>query len=156
MMLTIESLANVILSMSSDVSNKKIQKLTYYVYAWYMAIYGVKIADIEFEAWEHGPVCRRLYNRYRSYGWNIIPQYRGFVLVDDEKIRFIQSVLNVYGNYTADELEKMTHKEQPWLEARAAGENSGMTNNVISDMSLKTYYSKQYLVREEILKYICE
>lgn len=63
MMLSIESLTNVILSTCDDVSNKKLQKLAYYVYAWYMTFYGVKIANMEFEAWEHGPVCRKLYNK---------------------------------------------------------------------------------------------
>ena len=45
-MLSIESLTNVILSICDDVSNKKLQKLAYYVYAWYLTIYGRKIVDI--------------------------------------------------------------------------------------------------------------
>ena len=154
-MLTIESLANVILNICDDVSNKKIQKLSFYVYAWYMAIYGEKIADMQFEAWEHGPVCRKLYNKYRSYGWNVIPKYKGFVLVDDEKIKFIKSVLNIYGDYTADELEKMTHSETPWIEARNICEKTGVTNTVISDELLIRYYSEQYFIKEQILKFIC-
>lgn len=150
-MLSIESLTNVVLSMCDDVSNKKLQKLAYYVYAWYMTFYGVKIANMEFEAWEHGPVCRRLYNQYRCYGWNIIPPYKGFVLANDEKIKFIQGVLNVYGCYSADELEKMTHDELPWIEAR----NTRMMNAVISDTTMKMYYSEQNDVKERILEFIC-
>ncbi len=150
-MLSIESLTNVILSMCDDVSNKKLQKLAYYVYAWYMTLYGEKIANIEFEAWEHGPVCRKLYNKYRCYGWNIIPPYKGFVLADDEKIKFIQGVLNVYGRYSADELEKMTHDESPWIEAR----KTSMMNTVISDMTIKMYYSGQIDIKEKIMGFIC-
>lgn len=149
-MLSLESLANVVLSMCNDVSNKKLQKLAYYVYAWYMTIYGSKIANIEFEAWQHGPVCRRLYNQYRCYGWNIIPPYRGFVLADDEKIRFIQSVLNVYGNYSADELERMTHSEQPWIEAR----NEQVMDAVISDESIQAYYSDQTTIKDQIIGFL--
>lgn len=152
MMLSIESLTNVILSMCYDVSNKKLQKLAYYVYAWYMTLYEKKIANIEFEAWEHGPVCRKLYNKYRCYGWNIIPSYKGFVLADDEKIKFIQGVLNVYGDYSADELEKMTHDELPWIEAR----NTHATNAVISDITIKNYYSRQMEVKEKIMRFICD
>lgn len=73
-------------------SNKKLQKLAYYVYAWHVTIYGTGIADMNFEAWEHGPVCRTLYNRYRAYGWSKIPQYRGFVLASERDISFVQSV----------------------------------------------------------------
>lgn len=149
MMLSIESLTNVILSMRDDVSNKKLQKLAYYVYAWYMTLYMEKIANMEFEAWEHGPVCRKLYNKYRCYGWKIIPPYKGFVLADDEKIKFIQSVLNVYGCYSADELEKMTHDELPWIEAR----NTCMTNAVISDTTMKMYYSEQNDIKERIKRF---
>lgn len=152
MMLSIESLTNVILSMCYDVSNKKLQKLAYYVYAWYMTLYERKIANIEFEAWEHGPVCRKLYNKYRCYGWNIIPSYKGFVLADDEKIKFIQGVLNVYGDYSADELEKMTHDELPWIEAR----NTHAMNAVISDITIKNYYSIQTDVKEKIMRFICD
>ena len=150
-MLSIESLTNVILSMCDDVSNKKLQKLAYYVYAWYMTLYGVKIANMEFEAWEHGPVCRRLYNKYRSYGWNIIPQYKGFILANDEKIRFIEGVLNVYGCYSADELECMTHEELPWREAK----NTYMSNAVISDTTIQMFYSRQKEIMERIQNFIC-
>jgi uncharacterized phage-associated protein len=151
MMLSIESLTNVILSMCDEVSNKKLQKLAYYVYAWYMTLYGVKIANMEFEAWEHGPVCRKLYNKYRCYGWNIIPSYKGFVLANDEKIKFIQGVLNVYGCYSADELENMTHNELPWIEAR----NTCMMNAVISDTAMKMYYSGQNDIKQRIQGFIC-
>ncbi len=149
-MLSIESLTNVILSICDDVSNKKLQKLAYYVYAWYLTIYGRKIVDIQFEAWEHGPVCRKLYNRYRCYGWKVIPMYKGFVLADDETIKFIQSVLNVYGALSADDLEELSHKESPWLRARA----QGVLDAVISDMEITNCYSKQDKVRSEIVNYI--
>lgn len=148
-MLSIESLTNVILSMCNDVSNKKLQKLSYYVYAWYLAIYNQKIADMQFEAWAHGPVCRKLYLKYRHYGWSVIPQYRGFVLADDEKIRFIEGVLKVYGGYSADELERMTHNEAPWLESR-----NGYGNAIIPDITIKEYYSCQEETKKKIMDYI--
>lgn len=148
-MLSIESLTNVILSMCNDVSNKKLQKLSYYVYAWYLAIYDEKIADMQFEAWVHGPVCRKLYLKYRHYGWSAIPPYRGFVLADDERIRFIEGVLKVYGGYTADELEKMTHKEAPWFESK-----NEYGNAVIPDKVIKEYYSCQEETKKRILDFI--
>ena len=149
-MLTIDTLTNIILNVCDDVSNKKLQKLVYYVYAWHIAIVGQKIANINFEAWEHGPVCRRLYNMYRSYGWNIIPQYNGFVLADDEKIKFIHAVLNVYGGYSANELECMTHREKPWIEAR----DTGISSALISDTTIKVFYSQQTDIKQEIIDYI--
>ena len=104
-MLTVDTLAKVILNNCKDVSNKKLQKLAYYVYAWYYTIYNCEIVSMNFEAWEHGPICRELYNMYKKYGCKTIPQYFGFVLADEEKIQFIRAVLNVYGGFSADRLE---------------------------------------------------
>lgn len=150
-MLSVESLANVILNNCSSVSNKKIQKLSYYVYAWHLAIYKTRIADMQFEAWEHGPVCRQLYNRYKCYGWNVIPEYQGFVLACDRDIQFIQSVLKVYGNYTADELEKISHDEAPWLEAREGCEYDEASDAIILDSTMERFYSQQIDIKNSIL-----
>ena len=49
-MLTIDTLAKVILNNCKDVSNKKLQKLAYYVYAWYYTIYNCEIVSMNFEA----------------------------------------------------------------------------------------------------------
>lgn len=148
--MTIDSLAKVILSYRNDISNKKLQKLAYYVYAWHLAIKGYEIADMTFEAWEHGPVCRRLYNNYRNYGWSAIPQYKGFVLANDNDINFVESVLQVYGGYTADELEDMTHNEGPWNEARHGCPRNIASDAVISKDSILKYYSNQHEIKNRI------
>ncbi|MBR5248264.1 MAG: DUF4065 domain-containing protein [Lachnospiraceae bacterium] len=150
-MLTIDSLAKVILSCRDDISNKKLQKLAYYVYAWYLTIHGTEIADISFEAWEHGPVCRRLYNNYRSYGWNEIPRFNGFVLANDDDIKFVETVLDVYGDYTADELEEMTHNDAPWQEARRGCPKHVASDAVITKQSIVQFYNTQMNIRDRIV-----
>ena len=149
-MLSLDSLAKVILSIRDDVSNKKLQKLAYYVYAWYLTIFGVSIAEMRFEAWEHGPVCRKLYSGYKRYGWKNIPEYKGFVLASDEDIKFVESVLTVYGGYTAGELEEMTHNEAPWQEARQRGFRCSTADAIITEQSMITFYSTQSDIREQI------
>lgn len=150
-MMTIDSLSKVILSCSDDISNKKLQKLAYYVYSWHLTIKGYEIANMLFEAWEHGPVCRRLYNNYRGYGWNIIPQYKGFVLANNEEIKFIESVLNVYGGFSADELEELTHNEAPWNEARNGCAKNVASDAVISPESIIRYYNEQNDIKDRII-----
>ena len=72
---TLERLAQWFLSMSS-MSNKKLQKLCYYAYCWYIVFYNdvefitkENIGDIRvlcsepFQAWIHGPVSPQLYQR---------------------------------------------------------------------------------------------
>lgn len=153
--MTIDTMANVILNNCDEVSNKKLQKLSYYVYSWYLTIYGRKIADARYEAWEHGPVCRRLYNKYKKHGWNVIPKYEGFVLANDEEIQFIQSVISIYGDYTADELERMTHLESPWLNARAELEKSGLSDVFISDSDIMECYSNKTDIKNMLLEKLC-
>ncbi|MCI8400878.1 MAG: SocA family protein [Lachnospiraceae bacterium] len=150
-MISTDALAKAILSQRDDISNKKLQKLAYYSYAWYLTIYGYKLTDIVFEAWEHGPVSRYLYNEYRRYGWNTIPRYRGFLLVPDETLDFIEAVVDYYGDYDADQLEKMTHGEAPWQEARQGYAPSEASDAVISDFSIVNYYSRKAGIRREIL-----
>lgn len=33
-----------------------------------------KLIDCDFEAWIHGPVCPKLYQKYRDFGWDLIAQ----------------------------------------------------------------------------------
>lgn len=150
--MTVESLANTILSNCENVSNKKLQKLSYYVYSWYLTIYDDDIAPMEFEAWEHGPVCRRLYNMYRRYGWNNIPYRESFILANKVESDFVKKVLKIYGNYSADELEEMTHKELPWIEARRGLEEGAYSNNVISKDVIKSFYGSMYEMKKSILQ----
>ena len=149
--MTIDTMANVILSVCDNVSNKKLQKISYYVYAWYLTIYGEKISDVCYEAWEHGPVCRRLYIKYKKYGWNVIPRYDGFVLATNEEIAFVQSIVTVYGKYSADELEEMTHRESPWINARRIMKEKGLLDVTISDKDIIDYYSRLKDIRNCIL-----
>lgn len=139
--MTIDTMANVILNNCENVSNKKLQKLSYYVYSWYLTLFNQKIVNEKFEAWEHGPVCRKLYNQYKRFGWNVIPKYEGFVLASDEEIEFIQRVLSIYGMYSANELEEMTHLEAPWIKARNAYGANTSYEKFISDLDIVEYYS---------------
>ncbi|MBF4390478.1 Panacea domain-containing protein, partial [Vibrio anguillarum] len=49
-----------------SLSNLKLQKLVYYVQAWYLAFENSSLCDEKFEAWVHGPVSRALFNRFAS------------------------------------------------------------------------------------------
>jgi len=121
-------------------SNKKLQKICYYVYAWYLALYNQKIAPIEFEAWVHGPVSRELYNYFKNYGWNDIPQHYGFILADNATITFAEKIWDMYGSYSADDLEKMTHTELPWKNARTGYKYYESSDVLLKDEDIKTYF----------------
>jgi uncharacterized phage-associated protein len=149
-MISTDSLAKLILSYG-DMSNKKLQKLSYYVYSWHLAIFEHTLSDTYFEAWRHGPVSPQIYNKYKIYGWDDIPQYRGFLLVDSDDIEFSNRVLDYYYQFTADELEEMTHNELPWSKARGNIEKYQSSNSVISKLDIMYFYKLQKDIKNKIM-----
>lgn len=107
----------------TDCSNKKLQKLLYYVQAWSCALRNDRpVFDAAIEAWLHGPVVPEIYRKYKSLGYQPIPfEPRGLNMEClQEHLPIIDAVLRIYAKYDADFLEMRTHMEAPWIEARRA------------------------------------
>ena len=140
-MSSVKTISELMLSFGST-SNKKIQKICYYAYSWYLTLYGEQLAPFQFEAWVHGPVSRELYHYYKSYGWSDIPQYHGLVMVDNEMAAFARKIWTLYGSYSADELEQMSHKEYPWQAARGTCRYYESSDTLLDDDDIIAYFSK--------------
>ncbi|MDC4240683.1 DUF4065 domain-containing protein [Clostridium tertium] len=140
-MITIFEVADFFLS-KVEMSQKKLQKMCYYAYAWYLTLYDEMLFDNgKFEAWIHGPVNIELYHRYKKYGWRSIPKSGGVELSEDIE-EFLNAIFNTFNEYTADQLETMTHDEAPWIEARNGIEADKPSNNKLDDEVIKNFYSK--------------
>ena len=151
---TLERLAQWFLSMSS-MSNKKLQKLCYYAYCWYIVFFNdIELISKEnegnihvlcsepFQAWIHGPVSPQLYQRYKKYGWHEIPKVDFKPVVEDELESLFLQVWEAYGSFTADELEAISHNEFPWKNARQGISSGEACSNVISNYDILQYYSQ--------------
>lgn len=137
----VNTIANYFLSEES-MSPKKLQKICYYAYSWYLTLYDKCLFDDgKFQAWVHGPVNPKLYDKYKGYGWREIPTNDKPVL-DDELKDFLETILNTFSEFNGDQLENMTHNETPWIEARVGLEPEMPSNNVISDETIKLFYSR--------------
>lgn len=124
-----------------SMTHKKLQKLCYYAKAWYLAINDYNIIDESFEAWVHGAVQPRLYQEYKVYGFGYIPAYSNVNgSVPEEFLSFAREIFDSYGDLSGDELEKLNHTEEPWLEARRGIKPWQNSNNIISEESMKRYY----------------
>lgn len=126
---------------------KKIQKLCYYYKAWGLALYDKDlIPDAKFEAWVHGPVCPKLYSKYKSYGWNDVPQIEqdNSDLFDEKEIDVLESVWLTYGEMSANALEAQTHVEDPWRTTREGFPDSQNCSKVISNNKMKKFYKAIY------------
>lgn len=136
--------------------NLKLQKLLYYIQAWYLGIQKEEFINCEFEAWVHGPVSRELYDRFKNHR-----SLYSFITISDvinknpeneidkNDIDFINYILDNYAGYSGSELELMTHEEDPWKNARAGFSPMQTCNVIITKDSMKEYYGKRW---EEINK----
>lgn len=142
-MADIRNVAQYYLSKES-MSHKKLEKLCYYTQAWYLANHGVPMMPNRFEAWVHGPVSPDLYAQYKGWGWASIPKQEGNRgLFQPREIDIMEKVYNVYGNYNADELEDLTHRELPWQNARTGCGPFDYSRNPISMKDMKNYYGER-------------
>ncbi len=127
-----------------SMTHKKLQKLCYYAQAWYLANYGKALFPSRFEAWVHGPVSPDLYSRYRGWGWEQIPREMNPVSFNDNgSYEFLEQVYDTYGGYDADDLERITHKELPWRNARRGCPAEAYSRNPISLNDMKNYYGER-------------
>lgn len=119
-------------------TNKKLQKLLYYIQAWSLALNGKAIFSDDFEAWLHGPVIPSIYQKYKQYSFNPLPEVKKFDIKKLEKkdIEFIDAVLDKYAGFDAEFLEYRTHIEDPWKIARS----KSTISSIITKKSMRDYY----------------
>jgi uncharacterized phage-associated protein len=124
------------------ITHLKLQKLTYYAQAWYLALEGKPLFKGKFQAWAHGPVNPELFQEYRSFGYHPIPYPEDFDPDNypEEIKEFLDQIWEAYGRYDAKYLERLTHKEKPWKEARGNIPDGEYCTNIISEKSMQEYY----------------
>lgn len=105
-------------------SQKKLHKLLYYAFGWYLYIYNEEdninnlLFPNSFQAWVHGPVLRQIYPVYSKYGFKEMEVTNFNYEIDDEIKTFLDDVINAYGGFDANTLEERTHSDLAWIKAR--------------------------------------
>ncbi|MCY7383648.1 MAG: DUF4065 domain-containing protein [Microcoleus sp. CAN_BIN18] len=131
-----------------EINAYKLQKLMYYAQAWHLAIYGTPLFNADFQAWVHGPVIPALLERYTSlFRWEPIAKKIEQPKLSEEIGDFLEEVAEAYFEYDDETLEGMTCGEMPWLEARGNIPRDESCHAIISQESMKKYYSAR--VKEE-------
>lgn len=136
--------AEYILSKSGTISTMMLEKLAYYCQAWSLAWFHTRLFPQDFQAWEHGPVCRNLFERHkRRYvvSPGDIGDDKKHELSETEK-RLIDNVLAVYGDQDPERLSALTHSEDPWKKARGNLPAEAPSWRVIEPSSMEAYYSE--------------
>ena len=129
----------------SRMTHKKLQKLCYYGQGWHMALEGRPLFSEKIEAWVHGPVIPELYQKYKSYGWQEIPQMMCKEADFSEgTLEVLRAVYETYGVFSGEQLERLTHSETPWQEARAGLLPYEVSTNEIKPEVMGKYYLEKY------------
>lgn len=135
-----------------EVTPLALQKMLYYIQGLFYSRYGVPIFTEDCEAWVHGPVYSKIYNMFSEFRYDPIDDPRFELLkgkssdLTDEEKEIIKLVINTFGMYGGKTLEKITHKESPWLAAREGYSTNEPSNEEISKESIKSYFDS---VREK-------
>lgn len=124
---------------SYPVNHLKLQKLLYYIEAWYTVFTGCNMFNEQIEAWQHGPVIRKVWDYFKGQSilYNNLKISESFELnASKEQIEIINDVLDEYGDKTGYYLETLTHSEEPWRIARRKNKN-------IDKNTMKQFYSSR-------------
>ena len=131
-MYDVRDIANFILDYAEEkrfpLTNLALQKLLYFAHGWFYSLYEQPLIKNKFEAWQHGPVQRVIYNQFKSCKSAPIrgvratyidpasgePVYRAHEIEPDHAF-VIRSVLSKYEDYSAGQLVDESHAEDgPW------------------------------------------
>lgn len=135
------------------ISNLKLQKVLYFIQAYFLITNGAHCFAEEIEAWDFGPVVPEAYQEYKQYGSGDIPTIESYILFnknniwDSKRIKFndnsitdrdkkiIDKVVDKFSDYSATDLVAITHRQLPWIDYYVEGKH-----NVIPCEAIKKFF----------------
>lgn len=147
-----------------SISPLKLQKLLYYVQAWFMVFYGREntlFSEVP-QAWVNGPVYPTVYHAYKNKAVNMCDHldsaafYNGDALeglscltsslnLNADQLETMESVIMMYGSQSQNQLIWLTHSERPWAEARTGLAPFERSEREISLDTMCRYYLDRHL-----------
>jgi uncharacterized phage-associated protein len=132
-----------------SLTHMQLQKLVYLAHGWNLAVNGRELIEDEFEAWDFGPVVRKLYAALARYGRSNISRMirwgddspfmsddaeTASAVLDQEETDVLNKVWEEYKGFEAFKLSALTHaKNSPWFNVYEKGKNKVINNNAIWD-----------------------
>jgi uncharacterized phage-associated protein len=137
-----ETLSNYLLSLTDTdsgdaISHLKLQKLLYYAQGFYLAMHHRPLFPERIMAWNHGPVVKEIYTKYKGSGNNplIVDSNFDETSIDEQLKEFINEIYQVFGQFSAWRLREMTHSEPTW--------KNTLQSKEITHESMLEYFSTQ-------------
>ena len=152
-------IANLILDRAADrnidLTNAEVNKIIYFLHAFYLAEFSQPLIDAKIEAWDYGPVVREVCSEFKSFGARPISRRaqrldtRLLIRIDvyeemaEQDFEFLAPIIDRLSNLGASRLIGISHeKGGPWdiVYNRSGRVNPGME---ISDKIIREYYLQQ-------------
>lgn len=135
---------------TEPMTHKKLQKLLYFSYGIYLAQNNDNINQLKnflfenkFEAWVHGPVDPKIYSLYKNNGINLISiENIDTINFNSEVMDALNKTMEIYGKYSADELESISHNQAPWMNARIGLKPIEVSNQPLLDTDIFLTFRK--------------
>lgn len=123
-------------------TNLKLQKLLYYAEGWFLALHGRSLFADTIQAWPRGPAVYRVWKTYSDYQWKPIRKSVAPPDVSRMAEDHLEELMAEYGNFSAYTLERMTHEEPPWLNARRGLAAEERSTRPISRADMREFFGK--------------
>ncbi len=136
------------------VSNLKLQKLLYFIQAYFLVEMGTSCFQEPIQAWNFGPVVPKAYHEFKIFGCADIPTISKYTSVEleDGKLKIetktfsidsiktehrsaIDRIVDNFKDHAASDLVYITHNQKPWKDAFKKGQNTE-----ISIESIRSYF----------------
>lgn len=123
-------------SKSYGISNLRLQKILYFIQAYFFRIKHTPCFSDEIEAWDFGPVVPCAYHEYKQFGAGEIPDYRkpDKEIIKGKDADIIRGVVDLLSEYSTTQLVEITHKQFPWRRNYVP-----YANNIISKHDIERF-----------------
>ena len=132
-------LAKTDLHAGDAITNLKLQKLVYYAQGFSLALMDRPLFAEPFEAWQQGPVCPALHDKYQEHHNSSIPPAlspeKAKEAFNQEEIELLEEVYEALGCFSPWKLRDISHQEKAWQNAYNCCGSRG--SDIISHEAMK-------------------
>lgn len=144
------------------ITHLALQKMLYFSQAWSNVFNDKLLFDENSEAWVHGAVYRKVYNKFKEFKYNQLPFVEIEVNLPEEEVEILEFVWKYYFEvYTPKTLEHICHLEMPYKLARENCKELERCENIIDKSFVREYYlevAKKYNIsrdtKDNVRKYL--
>ncbi|HMM87712.1 Panacea domain-containing protein [Bradyrhizobium sp.] len=152
----VRAIANFVLDIADakrrQVSNLSINKIVFFLHAYFLARFGRPLVSAKIEAWDYGPVFRELYREFKSFGDKPI-MGRAYrlnaetgdrqlceAIFSEEERTFLQEVGGRFVAISASSLVSMSHEPGgPWDQVWNHGSKVNASMQISNDLIMNWY-----------------